>query len=189
MSLRLGIDLDGVVADFNGGWVSLYNEQFGTDISRNEITGWGAPPKLTHFRHMGEFWRWAMDINGRTLFRQLGVYPDAVEVLNSLSMWGHEVVILTSKPDWAVHDTYAWIAEHQLPTREVHILDEKWRVPCDVYLDDAPHQLRSLSRHRPDRIVGRMARAWNEPVEGTVAVDSWPAFEKLVLERALGGRI
>ena len=27
--LRLGIDLDGVIADFNTGWIRLYNQEFG----------------------------------------------------------------------------------------------------------------------------------------------------------------
>ena len=189
MSLRLGIDLDGVVADFTGGWVRLYNEAFDSDVDVNAVTSWGAAPKLTHFNHMGEFWRWARQINGASLFRHLDTYADSVEVLQSLAMWGHEIVILTSKPDWAVHDTFAWIGEQGLPTREVHMLDEKWRVECDVYLDDAPHHLRDIVAARPGAITCRMVRPWNREVEGVVDVESWAAFEKLILDRALGGRI
>ncbi len=187
MSLRLGIDLDGVVADFTGGWVRAYNAEFDADLDPGGITSWGAAPKLTHFRHMGDFWRWAMDIDGASLFRRLDVYPDALDVLRSLAMWGHQIVVLTSKPDWAVHDTFAWIADQAIPTREVHVIDDKWRVACDVYLDDAPHHLRSIVRQRPIAITCRMVRAWNRPVEGVTDVDSWPAFEKLVLDKALGG--
>ena len=33
--MRLGIDLDGVVADFTAGWVARYNEEFNTDIQRD----------------------------------------------------------------------------------------------------------------------------------------------------------
>lgn len=189
MSLRLGIDLDGVVADFTGGWVRAYNAEFDTDLDPEGITSWGAAPKLTHFRHMGDFWRWAMDINGASLFRHLDAYPDALDVLRSLAMWGHQIVVLTSKPDWGVHDTFAWIADKALPTREVHIIDDKWRVACDVYLDDAPHHLRSIARQRPKSITCRMVRAWNRPVDGVTDVDSWPAFEKLVLDKALGGLV
>ena len=189
MSLRLGIDLDGVVADFTGGWISAYNREFEAQVDPTEATSWGAAPQLTHFRHMGEFWRWAMDIDGATLFRHLDVYPDALDVLQSLAMWGHQVVILTSKPDWAIHDTFAWIADQGLPTREVHMLDEKWLVNCDVYLDDAPHHLRSITSNRPNALTCRMVRPWNRPVDGAFDVDSWASFEKLILDRALGGRI
>jgi len=189
MSLRLGIDLDGVVADFTGGWVRAYNDSFGTELVPEDVTSWGAAPQLTHFRHMGEFWRWAMDIDGSSLFRTLDVYPEAIDVLRSLSVWGHEIVILTSKPDWAVHDTFAWIAEAAVPTREVHVLEDKWRVACDVYLDDAPHHLRAIVRHRPKAITCRMIRPWNHAVDEVTDVDSWGAFEKIILDQALGGRI
>lgn len=188
MSLRLGIDLDGVVADFSGGWIELYNAEFGADLHRDQITSWGSAPQITHFKHMGEFWAWAMRMDGGSLFRHLPVYPDAVEVLESLAMWGHEIVILTSKPDWAVHDTFEWIAEHRLPTREVHMLDDKWRVSCDIYLDDAPHHLRAITRQRPDRTTCRFVRPWNSGVDGTIDVETWRDFEKVIMERALGGR-
>lgn len=186
MSLRLGIDLDGVVADFNGGWISRYNAQYGADIPLDAVDSWGAPPRLTHFRHMGEFWRWARDLEGASLFRHLSPFPDAIGALEELTARGHDIVILTAKPDWAVHDTYEWIAEHRLPTREVHILDDKWMVPCDVYLDDAPHQLETIVRHRPDRQVCRFVRRWNRPVGGAHDVASWAEYVAFVGTLVIG---
>lgn len=178
--MRLGIDLDGVVADFNGGWIRLYNEEFGTDIPRDAVKSWGAPPQLTHFNHMGEFWRWASNIEGHSLFWHLDPFPDAIPTLNALDAAGHEIVILTSKPHWAVSDTHEWIAAHELPTDEVHILDDKWKVDCDVYLDDAPHQVRAIPKHRPDRVVCRMVQAWNRPTEDTVTIESWADFATFI---------
>lgn len=176
MSLRLGIDLDGVVADFNTGWITFYNEEFGTDIPLDAVDSWGAPPRLTHFRHMGEFWRWARTINDASLFRHLQPYPDALPALGRLAKAGHSIVILTSKPWWAVHDTFEWLAEHRIPTLEVHILEDKWTVPCDVYLDDAPHQVREILRHRPDATMCRFVRAWNDPVQDAVDIHSWADY-------------
>lgn len=89
-------------------------------------------------------------------------------------------MILTTKPPWAIHDTFAWLAENRIPTREVHILEKKWEVDCDVYLEDAPHNLAGLVRKRPDRVVVRYVRPWNGPVEGVQDVSDWPMFEKLV---------
>ncbi|MFO7292925.1 MAG: hypothetical protein FWJ92_06415 [Actinomycetes bacterium] len=178
--MRLGIDLDGVVADFNSGWISRYNREFGTEIPFDAVRSWDAIPSLTHFRDMGEFWRWARDHDGRSMFRHLEPYPGAIEALWRLARRGHHIVVLTTKPRWAIHDTFEWIAEHRLPTREVHILDRKWEVDCDVYLEDAPHNLERLVRYRPDRIVARYVRPWNHPVEGAVDVESWDDFERLV---------
>lgn len=178
--MRLGIDLDGVVADFNTGWIRRYNHEFGTDLAFDAVEAWDAIPSLTHFRHMGEFWAWAQDHGGHSLFRHLETYPGAVETLERLARSRHLIVILTTKPGWAISDTYAWIADHRLPTREVHILRHKWEVDCDFYLEDAPHNLEHLVAHRPNRVVCRFVRPWNHPVEGAVDVSGWGKFEELV---------
>ncbi len=183
--MRLGIDLDGVVADFNAGWVKKYNQDFEASLRDDAVQAWNGIPALTHFRHMGEFWAWARDHGGGSLFRHLETYPGAVATLRRLQRRGHDIIILTTKPDWAVHDTYAWIAEHRLPTREVHITDEKWRVPCDVYLDDAPHHVYAIHRARPEAITCRFVRPWNRPVPGTLDVHDWDEFSQTVTR--LGG--
>lgn len=183
-AMRLGIDLDGVVADFNAGWIRLYNTEFGADIALDAVDSWDAPPRLTHFRHMGDFWRWASNVNGHSLFWHLDPYPDAVPTLDDLVRAGHDIVILTSKPRWAVSDTYEWIARNQLPTTEVHILDNKWAVSCDVYLDDAPHQVRQLAAKRPEAIVCRFERPWNRQTQGTESIASWEDFATFIARLA-----
>ncbi|GIU92557.1 MAG: hypothetical protein KatS3mg011_1463 [Acidimicrobiia bacterium] len=177
--MRLGIDLDGVVADFNTGWISRYNQEYGADIPFDAVRSWDAIPSLTHFRHMGEFWEWARDHGGHSLFRHLEPYPGALETLRRLAR-RHDLVIVTTKPDWAIPDTYSWIGQHEIPAREVHITEEKWEVPCDVYLDDAPHVLEGLIAHRPRAVVCRYVRPWNHPLPGAVDVESWDDFENLV---------
>lgn len=179
--MRLGIDLDGVVADFNQGWVDRYNRDFGASLSVDDIVEWNAPVGLTHFRGMGEFWKWARTCcEGKSLFRGLLPYPGALEALHDFSDAGHHIVILTTKPDFAVHDTYEWLAEHRLPTTEVHILDDKTTVACDLYVDDADHNVESLVAAHPDALVCRYVRPWNRPHRGAVDVDGWPQLERLV---------
>lgn len=178
--MRLGIDLDGVVADFNSGWISRYNDDFGADVAFDAVKAWNAIPSLTHFRHMGEFWKWAQDHDGHTLFRHLETYPGAVEALWQLARRRHDIVILTTKPPWAIHDTFAWLADHRIPTREVHILEHKWEVDCDIYLEDAPHNIENLVANRANRVVGRFVRPWNSPVDGARDVEDWKSFQTLV---------
>lgn len=178
--MRLGIDLDGVVADFNSGWINRYNADFGAGVAFDAVKAWNAIPSLTHFPHMGAFWKWAQDHDGHTLFRHLETYPGAVETLWRLVHRRHQVVILTTKPAWAIHDTFAWLADHRIPTREVHILEHKWEVDCDIYLEDAPHNLEALVAHRPNRVVTRFARPWNSPLVGAHDIDDWETFEEFV---------
>ena len=180
MGLRLAIDLDGVVADFNGGWMRAYNEAYGTELTPDQVTFWDGLHELTHFEDMGAFWRWASDHGGHSVFRHLEVYDGAVEALRRLNRRGHDIVVITSKPDWAIHDTLEWLADHRIPTREIHITDDKYEIDCDVYLDDSPYKLPEYVRERPDRLVCRFVRPWNEPVDGAVDVESWEEFEAVV---------
>ena len=178
--LRLGIDLDGVVADFNAGWISRYNQEFGTELLPEHVDVWDAPTTLTHFTNMGEFWRWARTSgDGASIFRILQPYSGALDALGRLAR-RHCVVVLTTKPSFAVHDTFEWIAEHRVPTTEVHILDDKSEIGCDVYLDDADHNLARLREVHPEAVVGRFVRPWNHPQRGVVDVAGWPDFEALV---------
>ena len=50
--MRLGIDLDGVVADFNSGWISRYNLDYGSELPSDAVKAWDAIPSLTHFEDM-----------------------------------------------------------------------------------------------------------------------------------------
>lgn len=182
--MRLGIDLDGVVANFNAGWMQRYNDEHGAELSQEMVVSWDGLYRLTHFPDMREFWRWARNHEGPSVFRHLDPYPGAVETLRALNKARHDIVILTAKPNWAVHDTFQWLADHRIPTREVHCLHDKWRIACDVYLDDSPTVLDGLARRRPDAMVCRFVRPWNDPVNGAVDVHDWDEFAQQVTRAA-----
>lgn len=170
--VRLGIDLDGVVADFDGGWTLRYAAEFGVD-PRVSQPGWDRLHQQTHFADMAAFWDWAYECR---LFRHLEPIPGALDALAKLAGDGHQIVIISSKPDRMIPDTLHWISEHQLPTREIHFREDKHQVHCDAYLDDSPVVLPRLVSHRPEALVCRMVAPWNQPVPGTVDVLDWPAF-------------
>lgn len=178
--LRLGIDLDGVVANFNVGWVDRYNESFEAGLQEAQIISWDSPLDLTHFDDMEQFWDWAQE-GKSTIFRSLPPYEGSLETLRELAS-RHRIIIVSSKFDWAIPDTLAWIAQHRILAHEIHFVWDKWTVECDVFLEDAPHNLEALAMKKPEATICRMVRPWNEPVEGTVDVESWEHFSELVGE-------
>ncbi len=182
--MRLGIDLDGVVCDFNAGWMQLHMAEFGSELKPEMVVSWDNLHELGGFADMPAFWRWAQATEDRpSIFRHLEPFPDALSTLHALRDAGHRIVILTAKPRWAIPDTLRWIADHELPTEEIHIRYRKYGVECDVYLDDSPIVLPDLVRHRPDAAVCRMIRPWNEPVEGTIDIADWRSFGAFVESR------
>ena len=183
--MRLGIDLDGVVANFTMGWMNFYNKEFGAELEVEDSQRWNDLVDLTHFENMGEFWRWSSDLDGRSLFWHLEPFPGAIDALQSLADAGHEIVVITTKPDFAVADTHEWIANHDIPAAEIHILEDKWLVECDVYLDDGPHVLPRLVANRPESTVCRYVRPWNHPLPGAVDVTDFDEFRELVERLAI----
>jgi len=180
MGARLGIDLDGVVVDFSGGWVSRYNAEFGTNIAVGDVVTWGAPRELTHFRSMSRFWSWARTCgDGRSLFHVLEPYPGALAGLDSLVAAGHDVVIVTTKPNFAIRDTHEWLVRHEIPAVEVHIVDDKAAVDCDLYVDDAMRNLQSYRDRRPDAVVVRWVQPWNSAVVGALDATNWDEIKKI----------
>jgi 5'(3')-deoxyribonucleotidase len=176
--LRLGIDLDGVVADFNVGWMERYNREFGAQLHHSQVVMWDGLQGLTHFPSMEAFWEWARG-GPASIFRDLPIFDGARAALERLAV-EHRIVIVSSKFDWAVPDTLAWLAEHRIPAREIHFTWDKPSVPCDVYLEDAPHNLEALVERRPEALVCRLVRPWNMPVEGARDVADWAEFEAAV---------
>ncbi|MEM7284910.1 MAG: hypothetical protein AAF480_01030 [Actinomycetota bacterium] len=184
--MRLGIDLDGVVAQFNRGWMTRHAEEFGTSLDPSMVVEWNSLHELGGFPHMDAFWRWFRNGDGPSGFRHLEPYPTAIESLHRLASAGYDIVILTHKFDWAVADTFAWLSDVGMPSREVHILEDKHAVECDVYLDDSPVVLPAIAAARPDALTCRFVRPWNRPVAGVADVEGWAAFETLVTEHSQG---
>jgi uncharacterized HAD superfamily protein len=178
--MRLGIDMDGVLADFTNGWMSFYNRQFGTNLTVADSKMWNDIIELTRFADIDEFWDWASDLDGHSIFWHLEPYPGALDALHALSDTGHQIIVLTTKPSFAVGDTFEWIERHRLPATEIHILEDKWTVDCAVYLDDNPNLLPRLVAERPSRTVCRYVRPWNVPVSGAVDVTDFVEFRELV---------
>ena len=104
-----------------------------------------------------------------------GYVNEAEESLKAM-----RIVVITTKPHFAIDDTYDWLEHHRVPNDEVHILEDKTAVDCDVYLDDADHNVEALTVHHPTATVCRYVRPWNNPTPGAIDVTDWNSFRTVV---------
>ncbi|QEM07362.1 5'(3')-deoxyribonucleotidase [Mucilaginibacter rubeus] len=107
--IRVAIDMDEVIADTIGKFISMYKERHGEEISLGNMEG-------KEFReilppHLSETLR--VYINERGFFRDIPVMPDAQEVVKALHE-KYDVYIASAAMEfkYSLEDKQEWLEEH-----------------------------------------------------------------------------
>lgn len=156
--LILGVDVDNVLADYTGAFRSVVAEGTGRD-----------PADLPDPRTWSAYEEWGL--NDRTfstwhrravvdhrIFRTVEPIPGGAEALHRLSEDGVRIRIVTHRlylsgtHHKAASDTVEWLEEHDIPYWDLCFVARKGDVGCDVYIDDAPHNILHL-RERGHRAI------------------------------------
>ena len=181
----LGVDLDGVVADYTVGFREVVAADRGVDpeslsLERGwDFEEWGFEP--------GDFERYHRQaVNEQRILANLPVVDGAADALWRLSDAGIWLRVITHRlyVNWghavAVADTVTWLDENQIPYRDICFLGDKPEVEADTYIDDAPHNISAL------RAAGNDVIVFDQPYNRDAAhprAHSWPEVEELVLGR------
>jgi 5'(3')-deoxyribonucleotidase len=188
----LGVDLDGVVADFYRGIRPIAAEWLGVPIETLTPTpGYGlAEWKLESMGTYEDLHRFA--VTQRNLFRNLEPMPGAAAALRRLSQAGVRIRIITHRlylkyfHEEAVQQTVAWLEHHGVPYWDLCFMKDKGAVGADLYVEDSPENVRALRAGGHPTIVFEnstnvelaepRARSWGE-VEGLAlgAMARWRA--------------
>lgn len=172
--MRLGIDADGVLADFDKGWIDRYNADFGTSIEYKHCNHWDALTGLTGLTY-DEWWEWVTSKH-EDLFLELEPLPGAVQGVKTLKNLGHDICIITAKPRWAAGHISDWLIKHDVPYDEIHVTSNKIHVACDVYVDDALHNVEAFLEHTDALVIQYSAWPYvngGKRVHGAVYATSW----------------
>src|SRR5215207_1736700 len=169
--MRLAIDVDGVVADFVGGWSAIYEHWWPGRLDSSKLVDWDGIGTGTHFKDEDEFWTWSDDA---LVWDSLPVIAGCQGVLYDLHNAGHEVVFVTSRHKETQAATWNWLYAHfaflplemhesnfpPVTTRLFFPGKNKHEVKADLYLDDNPEVLLDLKRWQ--RNTCRFVRPWND---------------------------
>ena len=182
----LGVDLDGVCADYTAAFADVVAAERGC-----------RPDELPRARSWS-FEEWDVEGLGgfdrlhrvavleKRMFRSMPVVDGCAEALWRLSDAGVWIRIITHRliVNWghqiAVADTVAWLDDKGVPYRDLCFLGTKPEVEADLYVDDAPHNVEALRAHGNDVIV------FDQPYNAHVPAPrarSWIEVEELVLAR------
>jgi 5'(3')-deoxyribonucleotidase len=177
----LGVDLDGVVADFYGFMRNVAAEWLGVPVDEltPEVTyglsEWGITPEQYTDMH-----RFA--VTQRGLFRKMQVIEGAAPALRRLSdadihIITHRLFIAHFHRE-AVQQTVDWLDNYGIPYRDLCFTGEKVAVGADLYIEDAPGNVDALRAVAPTIVF---TNSTNRDLAGPRAND-WVQAERLVLE-------
>ena len=150
----LGVDLDGVCADFYGRMREIAAEWFERsvdDLPRNVSYGlpeWGVSSE-DQYQSLHRF-----AVTQRNLFKTAPMIPGARKYLRLLSDEGARIRIITHRlfihyfHNLAVSQTIDWLDQHGIPYWDLCFMKEKEQVGADIYVDDNPGNIERLRSKR-----------------------------------------
>lgn len=183
----LGVDLDGVCADFYARMRELAAEWFERDVEflPTDVTyglkEWGIKSKEEY----ASLHRFA--VTQRDLFTTVPVIPGARRVLRRLSNQGYRIRIITHRlfiqyfHEIAVRQTITWLDRHGIPYWDLCFMKEKDQVGADIYVEDSPDNLLRLRKAGHYAIC--FANSSNVHI-GAPRARTWDEAYQLIKERA-----
>ena len=182
----LGVDLDGVCADFYGRmreiaaeWFEKPLEDLTPDVSYG-LPEWG----IVGTEQYQSLHRFA--VSERNLFGTVAMIPGARRVLRKLSDEKYHIRIITHRlfiyyfHAMAVQQTIEWLDHYGIPYHDLCFMKNKEQVGADIYIEDSPGNIRSL-RDRGHYTIC-FANSTNKDV-GDPRVQNWDEAYELIHAR------
>lgn len=161
--MRIGVDLDGVMLEFQQRWAELYCEYFDAYIPYEALNSWDACIDKTHFESMNEFHDWFVRADG---WNDMPWIAGSRGGIDKLIAGGHEVKFVTNRPfrPSICRDTIAQL-KTLLPKAAgiTHFVIDKSTVECDVYVDDSPAVIYDLANKNRKKVVV-FDQPWNRHI-------------------------
>lgn len=183
----LGVDLDGVVADFARGLKPIAAEWLGVEASTltDDISYGFGEWELGRAGGYDALHRFA--VKERELFARLPPVAGAPAALRRLSATGDiRIRIITHRLyiHWfhkeAIQQTTEWLEHHGIPYWDICFMRDKAAVGAHLYLEDSPENIAALRSTGHETIV--VVNSTNHHLPGPRA-GSWADIETMVLER------
>ena len=184
--MKLGIDMDGVIADFTSSAVRRVKDYWGFDYKYEDLT----EPKLGEFvynrlpRHEKAFFSSPRDVYSYIcppgFFEQLEPYKGTIDTLKLLSEM-YEIVIVTKPLEWehCPEEKVNWLKKYLRYTPNIIMVgstEMKGLVDVDIMIDDDPRVVKSLTTAIPIMVK----RPWNEDFLKFEAIHSVESFNDVL---------
>lgn len=156
----LGVDLDGVVADFYGGlrhvaadWLEVPIKTLPMNVTYG-LPEWKLALAPGGYEALHKF-----AVTQRQLFLNLKPIPGAAIALRTLSARDVRIRIITHRlfikyfHETAVRQTVEWLDKYDVPYWDLCFMKDKAAVGADLYVEDSPENVRALRKDKHPTIV------------------------------------
>jgi 5'(3')-deoxyribonucleotidase len=182
----LGVDLDGVVADFCRGlkpiaaeWLGVDENQL-TDVVTHGLPEWNLEP-MGGYEPLHRF-----AVTQRQLFEKLQPIAGAPAALRRLSDARVRIRIITHRlfinffHQQAASQTIAWLEKYGIPYSDLCLVEDKTVVGAHLYVEDSPKNIERLRELKQDVVI--FTNSTNRHMAGLRA-DTWEQVEKIVSDK------
>ncbi|MBP5721969.1 MAG: hypothetical protein J6X18_00085 [Bacteroidales bacterium] len=137
-NLTFGVDIDEVLRSLIPGMVRLYNEEFGENMSIDDVKDFvvdNSFPKI--MERTGESAsKWFFQDHGKELFLESDEIKGSKEALDTLRKYGKVIIISYQKSLANKIDTLQWLSEHGMEYDGICFVKDKSVVHVDWLIDD-----------------------------------------------------
>jgi beta-phosphoglucomutase-like phosphatase (HAD superfamily) len=184
-SFILGLDLDGVVADYYAYMREVAAEWRGVDAHEltTEVT-YGLPEWGLRQGEYDRLHRFA--VTQRQLFSAVEPIKGAPQAVRRLSTEGVRIRIITHRlvirhfHQDAVQQTVQWLDHHGVPYWDPCFMKEKGDVGANIYIEDTPANIAKLREADQKIVVFTNSTNRLLPSESDGRADTWAAAEGII---------
>lgn len=188
MNKILGVDIDGVLADYNYGLAAIVAKAQGKQLEdMPKPSSWG-------------FHNWDLDeVSFKTYHTELcksrglkALRPieGGREALLRAIEKGYRIRIITQRASTSILtqnvkadiliDTIEWLNLNEIPFHEICFVEDKHLVAADLYIEDAPHHLQAY--HEVGFSAIKFNHEYNKNSPSEYSISSWSELD-LILEK------
>ncbi len=186
--IHVGVDVDGVIADFNAGFMDLFEwltkeDRFGKP--RPAINTWNYSTDQFGYTKDQDRAAWKAVMASGSFWRDLPPYKDTLEFLTTLRLMPVRVTFITSRVGQDVlGQTQSWLDANGFPHAQVIISSNKGdtcrRIGVTHYIDDKNENCLDVFNKNPGLRVVMYAQPWNQEQPGIMRIDKLGTFLDLI---------
>ena len=136
--ITFGIDCDEVLRSLLNGMVSLYNEKFGENMTRDEVRDFNVEVSFPKIKEMTgkTSAEWFFQEHGQELFLKSPALPGISQAIQKLRKYGQVIIITYQKTYQNKLDTLNWLINNKVEVDGLCFLKNKTLLHVDYLLDD-----------------------------------------------------